>query len=216
MKINLELSAVPRGYRFILDGVELVKLDDDGEGSFVVAADVLPNTVPFCDDEEAEAPNDYHESNLHHIADKWAKSHQIMYKAVQGREIDLTTMDGMTDYGRPPVYTRSLTVDEYKKYRRFIPLTSCAYWLATGYSAMRFSHSDNGNSVYCVYNSGSMDYISVYYEENYCPRPSFYMNSEIIVSMPVPNEMVDEGKKGLKCYTDGELIRELWNRAGRK
>lgn len=215
MKINLELGGVPRGYSFLLDGVELVKLDDDGEGSFVVTADALPHTVPFCDDEEAEAPNNYQGSNLHHIIEDWAESRPNLYEAMLEREIDLTTMDGMTDYGKPQLYLRSLTVDEYRKYRRFIPLTSRAYWLATGWATLRSPNSNNRNA-YCVNTSGALYNNYVYSADYYCPRPAFYLKSEIVVSMIVPTAEVIESEKGLENYTDAELIRELWNRVGRE
>ena len=215
MKINLELGGVPRGYSFLLDGVELVKLDDDGEGSFVVTADALPHTVPFCDDEEAEAPNNYQGSNLHHIIEDWAENRPNLYEAMLEREIDLTTMDGMTDYGKPQLYLRSLTVDEYRKYRRFIPLTSRAYWLATGWATLRSPYS-SGNNAYYVNTSGALLSSHVYYASNYCPRPAFYLKSEIVVSMSVPSAVIAEGDGTLARYTDAELIKELWNRAGRE
>lgn len=216
MKINLELGGVPRGYSFLLDGVELVKLDDDGEGSFVVTADALPHTVPFCDDEEAEAPNNYQGSNLHHIIEDWAESRPNLYEAMLEREMDLTTMDGMTDYGKPQLYLRSLTVDEYRKYRRFIPLTSRAYWLATGWATLRSPYSSDSNYAYCVDTSGALDNYYVYSADIFCPRPAFYLKSEIVVSMIVPTAEAIESEKGLENYTDAELIRELWNRAGRE
>lgn len=216
MKINLELGGVPRGYSFLLDGVELVKLDDDGKGSFVVTADALPHTVPFCDDEEAEAPNNYQGSNLHHIIEDWAESHPNLYEALLEREIDLTTMDGMTDYGKPQLSLRSLTVDEYRKYRRFIPLTSRAYWLATGWATMRSPSSSYYNFAFYVSTSGALYYYNVYNANICCPRPAFYLKSEIVVSMSVPSAVIAEGDGTLARYTDAELIKELWNRAGRE
>ena len=215
MKINLELGGVPRGYSFLLDGVELVKLDDDGEGSFVVTADALPHTVPFCDGEEAEAPNNYQGSNLHHIIEDWAENCPNLYEALLEREIDLTTMDGMTDYGRPRLFIRSLTVDEYRKYRPYIPLTSRPYWMATGWATLR-SPISNINYAYVVNTSGALSIGSVYVAVYFCPRPAFYLKSEIVVSMSVPSAVIAEGDGTLARYTDAELIKELWNRAGRE
>ena len=162
MTFNLKLKSVPRGHIFTLDGVELVKLDDDGEASFVVLADALPDAVAFCDDEEADAPNNYQGSNLHRVTEDWAEGHKGLYEALVEREIDLTTMDGMTDYGRPGLFIRSLTVDEYRKYRSFIPLASRRYWLATGYSTGSSPYSTN-YSAYCVDASGALNYDSVSY-----------------------------------------------------
>lgn len=41
---NMELAQVRRGESFILDGVKFVKLDEDAHASFVLTADVFPNT----------------------------------------------------------------------------------------------------------------------------------------------------------------------------
>lgn len=205
MKINLELGGVPRGYSFLLDGVELVKLDDDGEGSFVVTADALPNTVPFCNDEEVEAPNNYQGSNLHHIIEDWAESRPNLYEALLEREIDLTTMDGMTDYGKPLAVARALTIDEYRKHRSVLPLTSKPYWLATGWTTNSSPYS-NGGSAYYIRADGSVSYGSVFYAY-FAPRPALYLKSSILVSV----ETEDEGK-ALADYSDTDLIDELYRR----
>lgn len=214
MTFNLKLKSVPRGHIFTLDGVELVKLDDDGEASFVILADALPDTVAFCDDEEADAPNNYQGSNLHRVTEDWAEGHKGLYEALVEREIDLTTMDGMTDYGRPGLFIRSLTVDEYRKYRSFIPLASRRYWLATGYSTGSSPNSSGSSTAYCVVTSGALDYIGVYIASYYCPRPAFFLKSEIVVSMPMPEEDVGVAGKRLEDYTTAELAEELWNRVG--
>ena len=155
MKINLELGGVPRGYSFLLDGVELVKLDDDGEGSFVVTADALPNTVPFVTTKKWKRRTTTREATCTIIED-WAESRPNLYEALLEREIDLTTMDGMTDYGKPQLSLRSLTVDEYRKYRRFIPLTSRAYWLATGWATLRSPDSTQQQRVLRGYFGGAV------------------------------------------------------------
>ena len=64
--------------------------------------------------------------------------------------------------------------------------------------------------------SGALDSVSVYGAGNYCPRPAFYLKSEIVVSMSVPSAVIAEGDGTLARYTDAELIKELWNRAGRE
>lgn len=205
MKINLELGGVPRGYSFLLDGVELVKLDDDGEGSFVVTADALPNTVPFCNDEEVEAPNNYQGSNLHHIIEDWAESRPNLYEALLEREIDLTTMDGMTDYGKPLAVVRALTIDEYRKHRSILPLTSKPYWLATAWTTNSSPYS-NDYRAYYISSDGTVNYYCVY-GAPFAPRPALYLKSSILVSV----ETDDEGK-ALADYSDTDLIDELYRR----
>ena len=66
---------------------------------------------------------------------RWLREqHPDTFDAVVERPIDLTTMDGMTDYGMPLASVRALTIDEYRKYRHLIPLTDEPYWLATGWT----------------------------------------------------------------------------------
>ena len=48
---DLALAQVRRGERFTLDGVEFVKLEDDLDAAFAVAADTLPERCQFEDDD---------------------------------------------------------------------------------------------------------------------------------------------------------------------
>ena len=48
---DLTLAQVRRGEHFTLDGVEFVKLEDDLDAAFAVAADTLPECCQFEDDD---------------------------------------------------------------------------------------------------------------------------------------------------------------------
>lgn len=123
---NIELARVRRGERFTLDGVEFVKLDDVNGEAFVLMADVIPETCPFERDEDREDANNFDGSHIQGVIYRWAEQHKGVYDAMEARTIDLTTMDGMTDYGRPVVNARLLTIDEYRRYRPFIGITGFA------------------------------------------------------------------------------------------
>lgn len=207
---NIELARVRRGERFTLDGVEFVKLDDEGGESFVLMADVIPETCPFERDEDREDANNFDGSHIQGVIYRWAEQHKGVYDAMEARTIDLTTMDGMTDYGRPVVNARLLTIDEYRRYRPFIPLASRPFWLATGWTT-NTSPSSNAGGAYYVDTSGASSYYVVYYANSYCPRPAFYLKSDIFVSVEE-----DAGGKNLEDYTTMELIKELWRRAGQE
>ena len=57
---DLALAQVRRGERFTLDGVEFVKLEDDLDAAFAVAADTLSECCQFEDDDaEREDHNNY-------------------------------------------------------------------------------------------------------------------------------------------------------------
>ena len=207
---NIELARVRRGERFTLDGVEFVKLDDVNGESFVLMADVIPETCPFERDEDREDANNFDGSHIQGVIYRWAEQHKGIYDAMEARIIDLTTMDGMTDYGRPVVNARLLTIDEYRRYRPFIPLASRPFWLATGWTTNTAPYSD-ATYAYYVNTSGASNGTGVYSANYYCPRPAFYLKSDIFVSVEE-----DAGGKNLEDYTTMELIKELWRRAGQE
>lgn len=204
---NLQLSRVRQGEAFTFDGVRWVKLDEGAGAAFVVAEDVLLKNTPFeCEDAEREDHNNFKGSNLElSIVELLAAKHQKIQDAVVERPIDLTTMDGMTDYGMPVVTARVLTIDEYRKYRQFIPLASEPYWLATGWTT-KSSPFSNTDYAYFVDTGGTLDYDGVY-SAYFAARPALYLKSSILVSVDTEGE-----EKGLSGYTDSELIDELYRR----
>lgn len=133
---NMELAQVRRGESFILDGVKFVKLDEDAHASFVLTADVLPKHIPFeHKDAERKDHDNFVGSYLQKHVDIWLhQGHPNISKAVVERPINLLSMCGETVYGTPCVFGRVLTLDEYRRYRKYIPLASDWYWLATSYS----------------------------------------------------------------------------------
>ena len=191
---NLALAQVRRGERFTLDGVEFVKLEDDLDAAFAVAADTLSECCQFEDDDaEREDHNNYAGSLLSKTVERWL------------RPIDLTTMDGMTDYGKPLAVVRALTIDEYRKHRSILPLTSKPYWLATGWTTNSSPYS-SGDGAYRV-DAGGTVYSCIVYRASFAPRPALYLKSSILVSV----ETEDEGK-ALADYSDTDLIDELYRR----
>ena len=179
---DLTLAQVRRGERFTLDGVEFVKLEDDLDAAFAVAADTLPECCQFEDDDaEREDHNNYAGSLLSKSVERWLRDkHPAIFSAVVERPIDLTTMDGMTDYGKPLAVARALTIDEYRKHRSILPLTSKPYWLATGWTT-NSSPFSNASFAYCIYTDGSVS-INYVYGAYFAPRPAFNLKSSIVVS----------------------------------
>lgn len=206
---DLALAQVRRGERFTLDGVEFVKLEDDLDAAFAVAADTLPECCQFEDDDaEREDHNNYAGSLLSKTVERWLRDkHPAIFSAVVERPIDLTTMDGMTDYGKPLAVVRALTIDEYRKHRSILPLTSKPYWLATGWTT-NSSPSSNDYNAYFINTDGTVGNYSVnVYDADFAPRPALYLKSSILVSV----ETEDEGK-ALADYSDTDLIDELYRR----
>lgn len=204
---TIELSRVRPGEHFCHDGVEYVKLDEVAGAVFALGVEAALKNVPFEDDDaEREGHNNYIGSNLEKAGIRWLRDqHKATFDAMVERPIDLTTMDGMTDYGMPLASVRALTIDEYRKYRRFIPLTDDPYWLATGWTTLRSPYSVAGNA-YRVYTGGTLDNYRVY-NANFAARPALYLKSEILVSVDAEDE-----EKILSDYTDTDLIDELYRR----
>lgn len=204
---QITLEQVRKGERFVLNGVAFIKLDEDREASFVVSEDVVLKGIAF-DTQEREDRNNYMCSGIQEGLDEWASEHEEIYEAALERPIDLLSMDGMTDYGKPEVSVRMLTVDEYRKYRALIPLTDEVYWLATAYSTPS-SPSSGSSYAYYVNSSGALDNRSVAYP-SFAARPAFYLKSSIFVSVD------DDEKGGLETYDMTELLQEIARRVGEK
>lgn len=211
MTKKMEICKVRNGEHFIVDDEEFVKLDDITGGAFVLLVGTLPDYYAFesRDADDDREHNNFIGSNVKRVVDEWLHRHKTLSDVAMALPIDLTSMDGMTDYGIPNVYGRILTVDEYRKYRRFIPLTNKPFWTATPWST-RSSNSDNYCNVYSVNADGSLLSYYVYFE-NRCARPALALSSELLVSVEVESE-----EKALCDYTDVELLDELLCRRSEK
>lgn len=131
---------------------EFIKLDAISAGCLCLAKDV------------------WFKSKFDDQTNDWSKSQLRGYIATKAIDFipdidklmlfdrDLTTDDGLTDYGYCYDDAISmLTCDEYRKYRKFIPTTDERYWTITADSIIyslfvRFIYSDgalNGGNTYC-------------------------------------------------------------------
>lgn len=208
MKKTIELCKVRPGETFTLDGIDFVKLDEDMGQAFVLTRDVALKNVPFeGDGADREDHNNFCGSWIEQAMATWfSDKHAPIFDAAVERDIDHTTMDGMTDYGHPGVSFRLLTIDEYRKYRRFIPLASEPWWIATGWTTKSSPYS-SANIAYYVNTDGALYNYSVY-GANFAARPALYLKSSILVSF-------DDGEteeKSLGDYTELELLAELQRR----
>lgn len=212
MSKTITLDRVPFGATFTLDGVRFVKLDGDRDAIFALTEDTPADLgyVQFEDDDATrDDHNNFNGSLVQKEIERWLRDkHKPIFDAVVERPIDLTAMDGMTDYGCPLTVGRILTIDEYRKHRRFIPLTDKPYWLATGWTTASSPHSDTDRA-YNICTDGTVNNDYVYYA-NFAPRPALYLQSQILVSVDT-----DEEEKKLEDYTELELLGELQRRVPR-
>lgn len=189
---TMKLDLVRQGETFTLDGVEFVKLDSDAEATLAVTVGTPLDCCPFEDeDADREDHNNFSGSYIQKVMERfWREQHSSIFKAIVERPIDLTSMDGMTTYGKPYTVARLLTIDEYRKYRRFIPLTDKAYWTATPWTTLRSPRS-GADDACGILTDGSVNYDDVYYAF-FAPRPAFNLKSEIVVSTSTDSD---------GCYT---------------
>lgn len=212
MTKTMEICKVRNGERFIVDGEEFVKLGEVAGGVFVLLVGTLPDYCAF-ESEDADDDRDHNNfigSNVKRVVDEWLHRHKILSEAALALPIDLTSMDGMTDYGMPNVYGRILTVDEYRKYRRFIPLTDKPFWTATPWCT-RSSYSSNYDYAYLVDSDGGVHNYGTACSASFCARPALALKSSLLVSVEEEN-----GEKALCDYTDTELLDELLRRRTEK
>ena len=209
MSKTIILDRVPLGGTFTLDGVRFVKLDGDHDATFSVAEGIPADLdyVQFEDDDASrEDHNNFSGSLVQKVIERWLwDKHNPIFDATVERPIDLTTMDGMTDYGRPLTVGRILTIDEYRRHRRFIPLTDKPYWLATGWTTASSPNSSTSGAYY-IKPDGTVNGGHVCYN-SFAPRPALYLQSQILVSVDT-----EEEEKCLKDYTELELLGELQRR----
>ena len=115
------------GDRFEFRGIKFTCLDKV-KGGYLVIADFLDEKYKF--DEES---NNWKDSKLRNIlsgsfVDEIGRENLVVI------ERDLTSLDGLKDYGKTYDLVSILTADEYKKYRSLLPNTGEWWWLCTPWS----------------------------------------------------------------------------------
>lgn len=196
-----EIGKLDAGSRFTYGGLEWVVLahNPQKKAVLVLAADVLKTEsgetryMPF----DEENKNDFAASSvraflngdfLEELAAAGADKEAFLPLA-----LDLTSDDGLKDYGIDRVTIGIYTDQIYREFRNIIPPASDWHWTATPYS---------GNSYYVriVYSSGALNYDSAYYGL-WGVRPLCVLKSDILVSF---NE--DEVKE--RTLSFGEMLAQ--------
>lgn len=111
--------------------------------------------------------------------------------AVAGQFIDLTSNDGLKDYGNVKAKVGLLTEEEYRQHRDILPPLGDEgwWWLATPYSTERAGYP---SLVRLVYSVGALDIDYGAYGGDYGVRPALYLKSDISVSLDGDDESTIE------------------------
>ena len=118
-------------------------------------------------------------------------------------ELDLTTDDGLKDYGTCTVTIFLLTVDQYRRNRDVIPNADDWWWLSTA-----FSTKSNGYESLArfVRYDGSLYWDYAYYGY-FGLRPACYLDSDLLIS-------VDSEDTGIGPQEAGTIVAELVEQFG--
>ena len=170
MKMKTTIKDVHIGSKFRFGQIEFVKLDTLTNGCLCLATDVL---FKNCFDESNK--NNWEISSLRQklaevIGDYICKNALIPFYR------DLTTDDGLTDYGSCADSVSMLTCNEYRKYRKFIPKIEEWYWTITADSP------EYSNFIRFVLPDGSLDNYDTYFG-NGGVRPLICLNNRTLVEV---------------------------------
>lgn len=128
-----KLKEIKPGEKFYFAGIEWIKLEDLEEGTKVIAADKVEDQA-F----DTEDRNNWRESTLReylnndflkHLYDEGAKPEDFLTIIS-----DLTSDDGLKDYGMSEDKIALITCDNYRKYRSLIPVIDGWWWTITPWS----------------------------------------------------------------------------------
>ena len=94
-------------------------------------------------------------------------------------ELDLTTDDGLKDYGTCTVTIFLLTVDQYRRNRDVIPNADDWWWLSTAFS----TKSNGYKSLARLVNTDGALIGNYAYYGSYGLRPACYLDSDLLISV---------------------------------
>lgn len=143
-----DVSKVPQaGERFTRGGIEFVALGMEQGGVLAVAAKRLEDEMAY----DENGCNDWRKSSLRkYLNEEFVKNFNKgdLLPFVS----DLTSDDGMTDYGTSEDFVALLSDNLYRKYRKFMPKYDTWVWTITPWSC----HPGNADSERTVYTSGAL------------------------------------------------------------
>lgn len=178
-------------------GLDCIVLDVEQDKILVLAKESIGN-MPFDEGNSNNFPKGTLCKYLNGEFIKKLKANGADTSALIPTTIDLTSDDGLKDYGETTQKIFLLTCDMYRKYRSVIPNLDDWWWLATAYST-----ESNGYAYYAryVYSGGSLRGSNAYYGD-IGVRPAFYLKSSILESL----------SPSLSEFTTEELLKEVLRR----
>lgn len=178
-------------------GLDCIVLDVEQDKILVLAKESIGN-MPFDEGNSNNFPKGTLCKYLNGEFIKKLKANGADTSALIPTTIDLTSDDGLKDYGETTQKIFLLTCDMYRKYRSVIPNLDDWWWLATAYSTESNGYASN---VRGVNSDGSLFNYFAYRGYNGV-RPAFYLKSSILESL----------SPSLSEFTTEELLKEVLRR----
>lgn len=178
-------------------GLDCIVLDVEQDKVLVLAKESIGN-MPFDKGNSNNFPKGTLCKYLNNEFIKKLRANGADISALVPTTIDLTSDDGLKDYGETTQKVFLLTCDMYRKYRSVIPNLDDWWWLATAYSTESNGYADCARS---VYSDGSLNDSNAYIGRTGV-RPAFYLKSSILESL----------SPSLSEFTTEELLREVLRR----
>lgn len=178
-------------------GLDCIVLDVEQDKILVLAKESIGN-MPFDEGNSNNFPKGTLCKYLNDEFIKKLKADGADTSALIPTTIDLTSDDGLKDYGETTQKIFLLTCDMYRKYRSVIPNLDDWWWLATAYST-----ESNGYAYIAriVYSDGRLLNYGAY-GGDLGVRPAFYLKSSILESL----------SPSLSEFTTEELLKEVLRR----
>lgn len=178
-------------------GLDCIVLDVEQDKILVLAKESIGN-IPFDEGNSNNFPKGTLCKYLNGEFIKKLKANGADTSALIPTTIDLTSDDGLKDYGETTQKIFLLTCDMYRKYRSVIPNLDDWWWLATAYSTESNGYAHLAR---IVSSDGSLRNYSAYIG-SLGVRPAFYLKSSILESL----------SPSLSEFTTEELLKEVLRR----
>lgn len=178
-------------------GLDCIVLDVEQDKILVLAKESIGD-MPFDEGNSNNFPKGTLCKYLNDEFIKKLKANGADTSAIVPTTINLTSDDGLKDYGETTQKIFLLTCDMYRKYRSVIPNLDDWWWLATAYST-----ESNGYAHFARLVSSDGGLISGgAYIGHRGVRPAFYLKSSILESL----------SPSLSEFTTEELLKEVLRR----
>lgn len=178
-------------------GLDCIVLDVEQDKILVLAKESIGN-MPFDEGNSNNFPKGTLCKYLNGEFVKKLKANGADISALIPTTIDLTSDDGLKDYGETTQKIFLLTCDMYRKYRSVIPNLDDWWWLATAYSTESNGYAISARFVLSV---GGLSYGGACGGHGGV-RPAFYLKSSILESL----------SPSISEFTTEELLKEVLRR----